>query len=244
MADISDGLGVKKSVMTIDDVINDNTKIHHGTGTYGLEKVVLDEISRRIKPGMSTLETGSGMSTFLFILAGVNHTSITPDDAEFARIQKYCSTNGISTDLLTCICESSHTALPKQKIESFDLILIDGCHGIPMVHVDYLFSALALKTGGTLVLDDVRLSSVNDLLLFLKKEPSWRFDGVFGKTAFLTKLKSGEEIREWDNQPYVLVKTHKMFANWPIQYHIRRMGRAANMLFSGDFKTIREKLTR
>jgi hypothetical protein len=237
-------LDSSKSAVTIEDVMKDMPAVHHGAGLYALEYSVICEIKRIVKPGMFSLETGSGLSTFLFLLCGAKHTVITPDGDEISRIRKYCNDKSISLEGFSSMIESSHTALTKQKSEYFDVILIDGCHGIPMVHVDYLFSALALKTGGVLIIDDVQLSSVKDLLDFLKQDASWRLDGVFGKTAFLTKLKSGNEIMEWDKQPYVLKNTYKDPQNWPITYHLLRLGRAAKMLFSGDFKSIKAKMAR
>lgn len=228
--------------ISIEDIISDMPKIHHGTGVYGLEREVLDEICARLEPGFATLETGMGLSTFVFLLAKVNHTVVTPDSREIQRMQEYCQAKSIATSRINFICESSHLALPKLPIASFDLILIDGCHGIPMVQVDYLFSALALKTGGTLVLDDIFLSSVRDLLDFLKCESSWRLDGVYGKTAFLTKLKAGEEILEWDQQSYVVEKTSRIPRNWKITSLLRRSMSAARMLLSGNLNTFYGKL--
>ena len=229
---------------SIEDVIANRPKIHHDTGTYGIGPAVITELQRRLKPGMKTMETGSGISTFVFALSGAYHTVITPDASEFVRMREFCGQLGIPLDRLTMVPESSHTALPKQPTDAFDVIFVDGCHGIPMVQVDYLFSALALKVGGTLMLDDVYLSPVTDLIDFLKQEPSWRFDGNFGKTGFFTKMKSGEEIREWDSQPYVSSKTMRHPNNWPIRHHIDRAGRGFKMILKGDLKSFFSKIFR
>jgi hypothetical protein len=82
-----------------------------------------------------------------------------------------------------------------------------------------------LKVGGVLVLDDVYLWPVYDLLEFLKEESAWRFDCVRGKTAFLTKMQSGQEGNEWDRQPYVVRKTNAIPHNWPVNSFANRVKR-------------------
>jgi precorrin-6B methylase 2 len=232
-----------KRPFRVADVLADMPAIH-GSGTFGLEPVVIAEFQKRISPGMHTLETGCGLSTLLFALGGSDHTVITPSEDELSRLRDYCRPRGIDLDRVTMVAQPSHLVLPSQTPESFDMIFIDGCHGIPMVQVDYLFSALALKPGGTLVLDDVQLSPVLDLLRFLKRESSWRFDATHGKTAFLTKLRSGDETLDWYQQPYVVEQTARIPNNWRILHHLRRMKHAGQMLVRGDFKTLGGKLLR
>ena len=52
-------------------------------------------LRRNVTPGQRTIETGSGMSTILFLLLGADHTAVSPDAGEPERIRRYCETRGI-----------------------------------------------------------------------------------------------------------------------------------------------------
>jgi predicted O-methyltransferase YrrM len=211
-------------IQTIEEVIANDPKVH-GEGTYGLEPDVIAELKRVIKKDARTFETGAGISTFLFALQGARHTVVTPAEEEIARITDYSQKNGISLEKVNFLPQFSWQALPQFTPESFDVALVDGCHGVPMVQVDFFYTSLALKVGGVLVLDDVYLWPVHDLLEFLKQEPAWRFDCIRGKTGFLTKMKSGQEFNEWVEQDYIVKKTASIPHNWPILHLSRRIKR-------------------
>ena len=191
--------------MEIEKLLNDNPSFHvWGDGrpaNFGVSDKVVKYILSKLKPGFVTLETGSGKSTFAFLMAGCKHIAIAPDAGEEDRIRQYCKDNNIQADF-TFVADSSSEVLPSliNTIPALDFVFIDGAHRYPFAEIDYHFTEKKLKVGGYMVVDDVQLPSVRNLFVFLKKEKNWQLDAVIGKTAFFIKTKEEELINDWQNQ--------------------------------------------
>lgn len=191
--------------MEIHKLIQENPSFHvwsdGSPANFGVSNAVVQAIQNKVKPGSVTLETGSGKSTFAFLLKGCQHTSIAPDPGEGDRIKQYCLANGLTINF-TFIADSSAKVLPSlmQSIPSLDFVFIDGAHRYPFAEIDYHFTEQKLKVGGYMVVDDVHMPSVKQLYRFLKKEKNWQLDELVGNTAFF--IKTGEEvlINDWQNQ--------------------------------------------
>jgi predicted O-methyltransferase YrrM len=166
-----------------------------------------DETSRAlyrlIKPGMTTIETGAGLSTILFAAAGCRHTCIMPDQGLADRITAYCNENGISTKLITFLVEKSRDVVPSLRAESFDLALIDGCHGFPSIFVDFCYVASALKIGGTMVVDDMHIYTCLLASLYMREDDGWNVTLATDRVTIGTKVADTID-REWVQQPFVL----------------------------------------
>lgn len=191
--------------MKIEQLFNENPSFHVWSdgrpANFGVSDRVVKYILSKLKPGMETLETGSGKSTFAFLIAGCNHIAIAPDPGEEQRIRKYCEDRHIQANF-TFFANSSAAVLPElvKSLPDLDFVFIDGAHRYPYAEIDYHFTEMKLKIGGYMVVDDVQLPSVRNLYLFLKKEKNWQLDALIGNTAFF--IKTGEEvlINDWQNQ--------------------------------------------
>src|SRR5258707_11931003 len=87
----------------------------NGQGQYvemGLTKEVLSFISQRIDASACTLETGCGVSTVVFALAGARHICITPAEHEIQRIRDYCLAENISVGAIAFYADTSEKVLP------------------------------------------------------------------------------------------------------------------------------------
>jgi predicted O-methyltransferase YrrM len=113
---------------------------------------------------MSTLETGAGGSTVVFVVKGTSHVAISPAPAEHEEILRYCEAEGIDTSGLRFIAQPAHEALVGTwKPEPLDLVLIDGAHAFPYPALDWFFTAKHVRVGGDVLVDDAQLPSVNSL---------------------------------------------------------------------------------
>ena len=180
--------------MSIKKLLEDNPSFHSWDSgeiaNFGVSDKVVKYIYSKLKSGFSTIETGSGKSTFAFLTAGCNHIAISPNNLEEERIRKYCQENNIESKLPSLVNEIKH----------FDLIFIDGAHRYPFAEIDYHYTEKKLRVGGYLVLDDVHLPSVRNLFLFLKKEKNWELETIIDHTAFFIKIAEEVIIDDWQNQ--------------------------------------------
>jgi hypothetical protein len=66
-------------------------KLHEEDGQlvsiWRIDDTTCVELNTRLKPGMNTLETGSGLSTIIFAANRCRHTCIVPIKGEVDRIQ-------------------------------------------------------------------------------------------------------------------------------------------------------------
>ena len=200
--------------MSLQQLLDDAPAIHGEAGgddliTHGLLVGALEFIDRVVQPGSRTLETGSGYSTILFAMKGAQHTCIVPNQPEIDRILAYCEQQSIDTSKLTFQAKPSERVLPTLDTGPLDLVLIDGSHSFPQVFIDWFYVAEALEVGGHMLVDDVHLWTGRVLRDFLAAEPEWQIvDELGGRTAIVRKTGQVDPDRVWNEQPYVLKKTH------------------------------------
>jgi hypothetical protein len=191
------------------DVLNNPPRLHQdGAGetvSWGLIEEVLRFIEGQVTADAATLETGAGISTILFALAGTAHHCITPNGAEVARIKTYCREHGIATDGLRFHVAGSEAVLPHLEPTPLDLVLIDGRHAFPTPFIDWYYTAERLKVGGVLIIDDTQLWTGKLLCDFLATEPEWALRAEFPPRAVaFTRLAEGSHQKEWTDQPYTI----------------------------------------
>jgi Methyltransferase domain len=148
---------------------------------------------------MATLETGTGASTIVFAASGTRHVAISPAPAEHEAIKVYCEEEGIELTRVRFVEQPSHLALLHNwQPEPLDVVLIDGAHRFPFPILDWFYTAPHLRKGGWVLVDDAFLGSVNVLVSFLRSEPSWSLERVFGgRTACFRKLADESEQYDW-----------------------------------------------
>jgi hypothetical protein len=204
----------------IEDLLAHPPSLHaDGNGklvNYQIDVGLVRHLKQWIKPGAHTMETGSGVSTIIFLILGAIHRSVTPFGEEAERIRAYCRQKLIPSDTFTAIMENSETALPKMDGEPIlDLALIDGNHAFPVPCIDWYYMTRLLKKGGVLIVDDVQIWSGEILANFLDAEEVWenlertkRFAVYRLKEDSRTVLK-----RWWGQQPY-LASRYKEPSRW------------------------------
>jgi hypothetical protein len=118
-----------------------------------------EQISGLSNPKIAA-ETGAGNSTLVFLLNGLDTTSI-------------CDDSGVIKDLLFFLEEKSPELLanwhpvhgnslellPNLVLPSIDIALIDGGHGFPVPHVDFAMFCKNLVMHGKVIVDDIQLPS-------------------------------------------------------------------------------------
>ena len=179
-----------------------------GFSTYHLEKIY--DFCRKHGPVSPTvLETGAGNSTVCFLhLEPARLISIALEQPLFDRVTEYCRVNAISTDPLQIHVGGSEWALPalasNQDHPRLDFALIDGCHGYPMVAIDFFYINTMLRKGGFLLIDDIRLHSVAELFRLLScQTEDFRLAANLGKLQIFEKLTDASQLGWWGTQRYV-----------------------------------------
>jgi predicted O-methyltransferase YrrM len=170
-----------------------------------LTEEALTFISQRIDASSCTLETGCGVSTVVFALAGSRHICITPAEQEIQRIKEYCLAEKIPADQITFYADSSEKVLPAVTCDPLDLVLIDGRHGFPAPFIDFYYTAARLKIDGLLVIDDTWLWTGDVLKQVLSAEPEWQVEADFPpRTVIFRKLAEGTQTKEWTQQEFIV----------------------------------------
>jgi hypothetical protein len=191
-------------------VLADPPKLHELDGQlhsrYRIDDETCLELKARLKPGMNTLETGAGLSTIIFAGIGCQHTCIVPDEKLVYRIQAYCRSLSIDTSNLRFIISGSSDVIHQMGRSAYDLILIDGCHGFPTVLVDFYYAAKALKTGGVLIIDDLRIYTCDLIASFMQSDPGWNVELMTIRFAIGVKIAETVD-REWTDQPFVMLRS-------------------------------------
>ncbi|MEI8075958.1 MAG: class I SAM-dependent methyltransferase [Bacteroidota bacterium] len=167
---------------------------------YSINVNVLRALNNYLKPGMHTLETGSGHTTIVFANIGTNHISISPYADEQARIQQYLDSKSIGTRT-RFLMGSSDEILPNTELPAtLDFVLIDGAHRFPFAMIDFHFTETKIPVGGILCVDDVHMPSVKILYKFLQIEKEWELIQRVKNTAFFKRLAPTEIYSDWQGQ--------------------------------------------
>jgi len=174
---------------------------------WGIHDALIPHLRRAVRPGSRTLETGSGLSTIIFLALGAKHQSVSPDAGEAERIKSYCEEHGISTADYQPIVGTSENVLPALGDQPvLDLALIDGSHSFPLPSIDWFYTTRILKKDGVMVLDDVQLWSVAILADFLDGDDAWEKVERTPRFAVYRMLGEASDVlgRWWGKQPHVV----------------------------------------
>jgi hypothetical protein len=192
--------------MSLDRLLLDKPQLHVWSdgrpASWAVSPGVLRWMHAQLKPGMRTLETGSGHTTVMFAIAGTQHTCITPSHAEGEAITRYCHSIGVSTDGLRFVYQPSDVALAAPGVlpESLDFVFIDGAHRFPLPHIDFHYTEPRIKVGGILGVDDCGMPSVRQLHDFLDGEDEWVRDHALGSTVFFRRIAETKIVSDWKGQ--------------------------------------------
>ena len=126
-------MGVMSAFEQIETLLKAQPEFHvDGRGratSYGIDPRMGPHLRELVRPGSQTLETGSGISTVIFLALGAQHRSISPDPGEPDRIRAYCKEHGIDVAGYSPIVGSSEVVLPSlAPAPGLDLALVDGNH--------------------------------------------------------------------------------------------------------------------
>ncbi|MFN7118499.1 MAG: class I SAM-dependent methyltransferase [Saprospiraceae bacterium] len=191
--------------MSIERLLQDRPMLHawdDGTpASFATSPKVLHFIHDHTKPGMTTLETGSGYSTIAFALAGSKHICITPFTEESGRIKQYCNKIGLQPNI-TFLAASSDQILPDQNVipAQLDFVFIDGAHRFPFACIDFHYTESKLPVGGIMGVDDIDMPSVKVLYDFIRREKEWELIEKIKGTAFFRRIKPTEPLMDWQAQ--------------------------------------------
>jgi predicted O-methyltransferase YrrM len=176
--------------------------LHAGGEEYwGLAWPALAWLEREIKPGMATLETGSGASTLVFAAGGADHEAVTPSAEEEERFRAESARRGIDASRVSFRIGLSHEVLPRLEERELDLVLVDGAHGFPYPILDWWFLAPRVKIGGRMLLDDAYMPPVRALVDALRASPGWEVEGAAGyRTVIVRKLADGLPAFDWEGE--------------------------------------------
>jgi Methyltransferase domain len=176
--------------------------LHAGGAEYwGLAWAALEWLEREVRPGMATLETGSGSSTLVFAAGGADHEAVTPAADEEERFRAECERRGIDGSRVTFRIGFSHDVLPQLDSRPLELALIDGAHGFPYPILDWWFLAGRLQVGGRMLLDDAYMPPVRTLLDALRAQPQWELEEPASfRTAVVRKVAEGGPSFDWKGE--------------------------------------------
>ena len=184
-----------------------------------------------LSPEACTLETGAGLSTLVFALRGARHTCITPNESEVDAIRSYAESQSIDLSRTRFLVDSSDRCLPRERLPTLDLVLIDGKHAFPWPTIDWFYSSEALRPGGIMVVDDANIPSVGYLCQFMREDPRWSLLKQFDETTFFFR-KGSDDPRKvaWHMQPWVTQRYRPRTAAkklvWQLRWLLRYFGRS------------------
>jgi hypothetical protein len=181
--------------------------------SWGLSTEVLRGLYGKLRPGMRTLETGAGLSTLTFMVAGCDHVAVSPSAAERDRILVWNEEVG-ATGHLRYVAESSDTALPElaTEITHLDVVLIDGAHRFPFPMLDFHYTEALVPVGGWMVVDDVHIPSVAMLYQFLEAEDQWEKKCHIQNTVFYERVAETVHIGDWVSQKLNRPEERQLFS--------------------------------
>ena len=224
-------------MITLDDVLADPPLVHYDElndelRTFGLGEEPMRWLAANVRAEHRTLETGSGMSTIVFAIAGSEHTVVVPNQGEEDRLREYCAGKGIDMGRVRFVIEPAERALPGMDTGPLDVVLIDGSHSFPHVFIDWYYTSHALREGGVAIVDDTQVWTGGTLREFLETEPGWDREQFWSeRTALFRKGPDADPDRLWLHQPYVAQRSTPP----------TRAQRIVQMARSGEWRTLAEK---
>ena len=205
--------------ITLEDVA-----LNRVTGAHSAQEAEYRCLARHCRPGIQTLETGSGLSTILFAAWGANHVCITPVQAEVDAIRAHCLNQDISLEHVTFEVDGSDVILGREGPggSPLDLVFIDGGHGFAMPIIDWHYAGSRLREGGLLVVDDIHLPAVRVLHHYLTCDPRWRqVDGSRFWAAY-ERRSEGSLAEDWYVQPFYRFRSRGLHSIGPREAELRR----------------------
>lgn len=175
----------------------------HGAGNeyWGLAWPALEWLESELRPGMATVETGSGASTIIFAAAGTEHVAVTPNPDEEMRVRRSCAELGVSSDRVSFRVGFSHDVLPDLPQRPIDLALLDGAHGFPYPVLDWWHVAPQLKIGGRILLDDAYMPPVTVIVDYARATRAWAVEGSIGyRTVIVRKVADELPHFDWEGE--------------------------------------------
>jgi hypothetical protein len=206
----------------LEKVLSNPPKLHEDGGKlisdWRIDDATCVALSERLKPGLKTLETGGGLSTIIFAANGCHHTCVMPDEPVASRIRQFCESIDVDTSNLEFVISRSTDVVHTWPRSAFDLILIDGCHGFPSIFVDFYFASKALKTGGTLFLDDMHIYTCQQTARFMQSDSGWNVELKTNRVVAARKVADTADA-EWSCQTFVTQKSKSASPIWKYWYH-------------------------
>jgi hypothetical protein len=249
----SGGLSVVSTAMRLEELLEQPPRLHvdrHGKLTsWRASDALLRCIDSHLRPGMSTLETGAGVSSILFAMRGCRHIAVAPDISQAERIRAWCRSHDIPTDDLSFVTEPSETALPAMPREPLDVVLIDGAHGFPTPFIDWYYAGLRVDVGGVVIIDDTQIWTGRVLRDFLAADESWALEEERRLEFVAFRRSALRPVGEWTDQSYVLRRSFTANSPHPGRRTVgravasgRRVVAGLELLRKGDLATLRQRL--
>jgi predicted O-methyltransferase YrrM len=195
----------------LEELLKDVPLIHaSGTRSYRIHDDLVSFLEACLQPNHVTLETGSGVSTIVFLYKRVKrHFAIQPNSEEFQIIRDFCHQYDLDTSAAHMVVARSQDYLPTALLPDLDVVLIDGDHSFPIPFMDWYYTADRLRVGGLMVIDDTNIATGTILADFMHSDPKWhelvRHDS--GRFAIYRKISHPIHEGLWQNQPYL----HRFF---------------------------------
>ena len=169
---------------------------------HGIDIALADYLFRTVASGWHTLETGSGLSTLIFLERVAWHVAVTPNAEEGVRIKRWAIEHHLDIERLTFAPLPSEDHLPIAHYQNLDCVLVDGKHAFPWPILDWFFTARMLRRGGFMILDDIDLWPVRQLADFLESdEPRWGCVQKFDRSICFEKRTESIDDVAWHMQP-------------------------------------------
>jgi predicted O-methyltransferase YrrM len=219
--------GSRPSRVLLDELQRSGSRFHGWAEDvhveWQLDERSLELLFESVGEGDRTLETGCGYSTVAFALAGCRHTAISPVQVEHDRVRAFCAEREISLDTVDLVLGYSQEVLPVLETEPLDFVLVDGSHAFPIPFIDWFYSALRLRVGGLMMIDDTNIKTGEILADFLASEAErWRQVERLPSLSVFEKV--GEPVLspfDWPGQPYC-AKRRRVRGQGPTRFQALR----------------------
>jgi ubiquinone/menaquinone biosynthesis C-methylase UbiE len=170
---------------------------------WRIDDQTVEELDKRLRVGMRTVETGAGLSTIVFAANGCRHTCIVPDQALVDRIVTYCQREGVDHSSIEFVIAKSRDVVYQLTPGAYDIALLDGLHGFPTAYVDFCYLSVALRRYGVLLVDDMHIHTCRSIAEFMESDACWRVEILTSRFVLGVKMDdTGGIDGDW-GQPFV-----------------------------------------